>query len=97
MSDSGQMHAIDIRWPIGLLFAAMGLSLTVYGAVHPSFGSVVPLRINLDVWWGLVLVIFGGLMMWGARRSDRRASLSPHGQPRDPLQNEPEVGIRKEG
>ena len=56
MSDGGQMHAIDIRWPIGALFAAMGLTLTTYGAVHPSFGRVVPLRINLNVWWGLVLV-----------------------------------------
>lgn len=74
MSDDGKMHAIDIRWPIGALFAAMGITLTIYGAVHPSFGPVVPLRINLDVWWGLVLVVFGGLMMWGARRADRRAA-----------------------
>ena len=96
MSDSGQMHAIDIRWPIGALFSAMGITLTVYGAVHPAFGRVVPLRINLDVWWGLVLIIFGGLMMWGARRSDRRASQSPQERPKDSLQNEPEVGIRKE-
>ena len=97
MSDGGQMHAIDIRWPIGALFAAMGLTLTTYGAVHPSFGRVVPLRINLNVWWGLVLVFFGGLMTWGAWRADRRASLSPHEPPKDPPQDDPEVEIRKEG
>lgn len=72
MSESRPMHAIDIRWPIGLLFCAMGLTLVVHGAAVPSFGRVVPLRVNLDLWWGLALLLFGALMMWGAWRTDRR-------------------------
>jgi type VI protein secretion system component VasK len=95
MSDSGQMHAIDIRWPIGVLFAAMGLTLVIYGAAEPSFGSVVPLRINLDVWWGLALVLFGALMIWGAWLSDRRTRQQPPDLPQHPLQDESEAAARK--
>lgn len=73
MSDSGSLHAIDIRWPIGVLFVAIGLALDAYGAAFPSFGPVVPLRLNLDLWWGFVLIIFGAAMLWGAWRADRRA------------------------
>lgn len=97
MSDSGkgQMHAIDIRWPIGVLFAAMGVTLAIYGAVHPSFGPVVPLRINLDVWWGWVLVLFGVLMMWGAWLSDRSTRHQPPEPPQHPLQDETEAAGRR--
>lgn len=67
------MHAIDIRWPIGLLFIALGLTLIGYGAIFPSFARIVPLRLNLDVWWGFALLLFGAAMVWGAWRSHRRA------------------------
>jgi hypothetical protein len=73
MSDSQHPRAIDIRWPIGLLFGSMGVVLDAYGIADPSFGRVVPLHLNLDLWWGLALLVFGAGMLWGARRADRRS------------------------
>jgi hypothetical protein len=60
---------LDVRWPIGLLFTAVGALLAAYGALEgkpaglPSSGS------NLNLWWGLVMVLFGLGMIAGAWRA----------------------------
>jgi hypothetical protein len=50
---------LDIRWPIGLMFSFIGLLLTGYGAVA---------GFKVDLWWGLGLLVFGMLMLFGATR-----------------------------
>jgi hypothetical protein len=55
---------LDIRWPIGLMFTLIGLLLTGYGAVN-SAGSI-SLGININLVWGIVLLIFGAGMVLGA-------------------------------
>ncbi len=74
MASPSPTRTLDIRWPIGLLFAAMGVALAAYGAAFAPRGSVEPTRVNLDLWWGFVLVIFGAAMIFGAWRADRRAA-----------------------
>lgn len=70
-------NELDIRWPIGLLFSLMGVLVAIYGLVsdartqyRPLDGSSTEL-INLNLWWGLILLAFGGLMIVGALRADR--------------------------
>ena len=63
MSDGGEL---DIRWPIGLLFLAMGVLLAAYGALGEQ--TLRPLGWNLNLWWGLVMVVFGLVMVGGAVR-----------------------------
>ena len=63
---------LDIRWPIGLLFAVIGIALAVYGAFASHPGERLRLGINLDFWWGLVMLVFGLGMLWGAYRARRR-------------------------
>jgi hypothetical protein len=64
---------LDIRMPIGLLFLVLGAILTTYGAVaDPS--SWARAGININLWWGLVLLVFGGTM-WALGR-DRKGSRS---------------------
>jgi predicted Na+-dependent transporter len=60
---------LDIRWPIGLLFMAMGLLVAAYGAFagHPFR----PLGYNVDLWWGLIMLLFGLSMVAGAARARR--------------------------
>lgn len=69
--------AIDIRVPIGLLFLVLGGLLVVYGAVtHFSNPSMYArsLDVNINFWWGLVMIAFGAVMYYyGARRSRERA------------------------
>jgi hypothetical protein len=57
---------LDIRWPIGIMFSLIGLLLLITGAIDgPDARS---LNINIDIIWGVVLLIFGGGMLLGAFR-----------------------------
>ena len=61
---------LDIRLPIGLLFASLGALLAVFGLVTGFSDSALydrSLGININLWWGLVLVIFGAIMIWLGR------------------------------
>ncbi len=60
---------LDIRWPIGLMFTLIGVLLVITGAVTgPDARS---LNININLWWGLVLLVFGVLMLLGAVRGKK--------------------------
>ncbi|HUZ08528.1 MAG TPA: hypothetical protein VMV89_13705 [Candidatus Paceibacterota bacterium] len=61
---------LDIRWPIGLMFTLIGVLLTGYGSVNRS-GSL-SLGININLIWGIVLLIFGVLMLVGAVRGGKK-------------------------
>jgi hypothetical protein len=55
----------DIRMPIGMLFTLFGLLLIGYGAA--TQGSAMydqhSLGVNMNVWWGGALLIFGLAML----------------------------------
>jgi hypothetical protein len=55
---------LDIRWPIGLMFTLIGALLTGYGAMTASDPMYKrSLDINIDLIWGLVLLVFGLVML----------------------------------
>jgi putative Mn2+ efflux pump MntP len=57
---------LDIRWPIGLMFTLIGVLLVFTGAVAGA--DARSLNININLWWGIVLLVFGALMLFGAFR-----------------------------
>jgi hypothetical protein len=57
---------LDIRWPIGFMFTLIGILLTGYG-VFKSADSV-SLGLNINMIWGIVLLLFGAAMLFGAIR-----------------------------
>ena len=59
---------IDIRLPIGMLFSVIGIILTVFGALGDKARYAQSLNINVNLWWGLVLIIFGAIMLLLGRR-----------------------------
>jgi hypothetical protein len=59
---------LDIRLPIGLLFAILGGLLAVYGLAADPAIYARSLDININLWWGLVMLAFGLLMTWAGRR-----------------------------
>lgn len=61
---------LDVRLPIGALCAAIGALLLVYGVFARQEASA---SIAIDVWWGAVMLVFGGLMLAGAWWHARRA------------------------
>ena len=60
---------LDIRWPIGLMFTLIGLLLTGYGVVKAS--ASMSLGININLVWGVVLLVFGAAMLFGAWRGSK--------------------------
>jgi hypothetical protein len=56
---------LDIRWPIGLMFSLIGALLTGYGAMTGSDTDMYKrsLDININLYWGLVLLVFGLIML----------------------------------
>jgi hypothetical protein len=61
---------LDIRWPIGLMFSLVGLLMTAYGFVTRNDAEVYrrSLGININLIWGVLLLVFGILMLFLAAR-----------------------------
>ena len=63
----------DLRFPIGLLFTLFGLLLTGFGVVTKGDPDLYrrSLGINVNLWWGLFLLLFGLAMLFLSRRGRR--------------------------
>ena len=65
---------LDIRLPIGFMFALVGALLAGYGLMGPGAIYQKSLGINVNLDWGLVLLAFGALMLamgWRKTIGDR--------------------------
>jgi hypothetical protein len=62
---------LDIRLPIGGLFSILGVLLAGYGLVSDSGIYVRSLGINMNLWWGLTLLVFGVVMVFFGRRGSK--------------------------
>ena len=68
---------IDIRLPLGILFLLLGLTLVVYGAASDPSLYQQSLGINVNLHWGVVLLIFGAMMFILSRRAAARPETIP--------------------
>ena len=59
---------LDLRLPIGLMFSIIGALLAVFGLMSDAEIYQRSLGINVNLWWGLVLLGFGLVMLWLVRR-----------------------------
>jgi hypothetical protein len=65
---------LDIRTPIGLMFALFGALLVGYGLL--TSGSEIyqrSLGFNINLEWGTVLLVFGSVMLWLGRKGGKKA------------------------
>ena len=61
---------LDIRIPIGLMFSILGGLLTIYGLVSDKAIYRRSLGINVNLGWGLAMLLFGLMMLYlGWRRN----------------------------
>ncbi len=65
---------LDIRWPIGVMFTLIGALLMIYGLVNGVDATLrnIDININVNLIWGIVLLVFGVLMLLGAARGGRK-------------------------
>ncbi|MGD0539725.1 MAG: hypothetical protein ABSC03_19010 [Verrucomicrobiota bacterium] len=70
---------LDIRWPIGLMFSLVGVLLVLCGLVASPADCEKSLGINIDLIWGVVLLVFGALMLVLAWKDGRAAAAEASG------------------
>ena len=63
---------LDLRLPIGLMFSIIGVLLAVFGFASDPAIYQRSLGINVNLWWGIVLLLFGLTMLWLMRRGAAR-------------------------
>jgi putative Mn2+ efflux pump MntP len=69
---------LDIRIPIGLMFGTIGLMMTVYGLLTGSDPMYQrSLGMNVNLWWGLVLLVFGASMLYFGRKAGKTGGEAP--------------------
>jgi hypothetical protein len=62
---------LDIRLPIGLLFSIFGLLLIGYGMLGNKEIYARSLDVNVNLWWGIVMLAFGVVMFLLGKRGTR--------------------------
>jgi len=62
---------LDIRLPIGFMFVLVGVLLALYGVTSDPSICGRSLGININLWWGGALLVFGLAMLLLANRSNR--------------------------
>jgi hypothetical protein len=65
---------LDLRFPMGLLFTALGLLLAGYGLLSDPAVYAASLGINVNVWAGIGILAFGLAMLasgWQAMKKSR--------------------------
>ena len=58
---------MDIRWPVGLFFSTLGAILVAFGLASDSVIYSKSLDINVNLYWGAILLAFGALMAFFGR------------------------------
>jgi len=65
MKASSESHRMSIALVIGATIGLIGLIILLYGLLgHPDLSRSD--NINIDLWWGLVMVVFGIIMGGGS-------------------------------
>jgi uncharacterized transporter YbjL len=59
--------AFDLRLPLGVLFVICGGILLGHGI----FVGIRVVGVNINLWWGVVMLVFGGLFLGLSARARR--------------------------
>ena len=71
MKSSGGSHKMSIALVIGATIGLIGLVILLYGLFgHPDISRSD--NINIDLWWGLAMLVFGLLLSIGNYLTTRR-------------------------
>jgi TRAP-type C4-dicarboxylate transport system permease small subunit len=64
---------VDIRIPIGLMFSIVGILITIFGVLTMSDTGMYQksLGINVNLIMGVLMLIFGLIMLYFARRKKK--------------------------
>ena len=71
--------SLDLRIPMGLMFTLFGIILAAFGLATNGNTELYArsLGVNANLWWGIVLLVFGQTMFQLGRRSQKRLAKLP--------------------
>lgn len=64
---------LDIRWPISIIFLLYGALLVLFGITTDPAVFRQSLGVNIDLSWGVIMLVFGLFMGALALRASRRS------------------------
>jgi hypothetical protein len=66
--------SLDLRIPMGMLFTMVGAILTAFGLATRENTALYAKSLGIDanLWWGIVLLVFGITMLTLGRRGQMR-------------------------
>ncbi len=68
----------DLRLPIGIMFSLFGAILTIFGLISDKkIYEEHSLGININLGWGLVMLVFGVFMLTLALRGRKKSDPPP--------------------
>jgi hypothetical protein len=75
--------SLDLRIPMGLMFTLVGIILVAFGLATNGNTELYArsLGVNANLWWGLVLLIFGLTMFQLGRRGQKKMASLPPSEP----------------
>ena len=91
---------LDVRLPIGWLFGVLGLIIAGFGLATDGDAALYrpSLGVNINLWWGLVMLIFSAIILLLARAGRgsqvRPADQTPMG--RETERREHALGLERE-
>lgn len=64
---------VDIRIPIGLMFSIIGIIITIFGILTTGNTAMYEksLNINVNLIMGVLMLVFGLIMLYFARRKKK--------------------------
>jgi hypothetical protein len=70
---------LDLRIPMGLMFTMTGAILTAFGLATRDNAVLYAKSLGIDanLWWGIVLLVFGIIMLVLGRRNQMRMMNEP--------------------
>jgi len=76
---------LDLRIPMGMLFTLMGTILAAFGFSTRNNTDLYlkSLRIDVNLWWGIVLLAFGIVMLTLGRRGQAKMEETGNKGPRE--------------
>lgn len=66
------MNFFDLRLPLGWLFVILGVLLEIAGLRPTTTSEGTSAGININLIWGVVMIVFGALCLWLAHRQKRK-------------------------
>jgi uncharacterized membrane protein len=64
---------MDIRIPIGMLFAILGAILAIYGLATLNNIELYARSLgnNINLWTGILMLVFGGIMLFSSLKKKK--------------------------